>query len=107
MNGKMLPTAADLRSALPALRRAARGARRLQRVGIPRGCLSGARGARRAMVRNAVGCLPQRLTIGDLRRVCGGINYPTLQRARADMRREKLLRCLGRGPDAQWERNAG
>ena len=71
------------------------------------GTLSGARGAKREMVRHAVGRLPQRFTVGDLKRVCGGVSYPTLQRALADMRREKLLRCLGRGPDAQWERIEG
>ncbi len=29
------------------------------------------------------------------------------ERALADMRKEKKIRCLARGPDAQWERIVG
>lgn len=28
----------------------------------------------------------------------------TLQRALAELKKERKIRCLGRGPDAQWER---
>jgi hypothetical protein len=51
--------------------------------------------------------LPKKFTIGDLRRACPGVSYPTLQRALADMRKEKKVRCLGRGPDAEWENIKG
>lgn len=68
------------------------------------GTLTSARGAKREMVRNAVRRLPQRFSIADLKKACAGVSYPTLQRALADLRREKAVRCLGRGPDAQWER---
>jgi Fic family protein len=71
------------------------------------GTLTSARGAKREMVRNAIRRLPQRFTIGELKRTCPGVSYPTLQRALADLRREKKIRCLGRGPDAQWERIGG
>lgn len=71
------------------------------------GTLTSARGAKREMVQNAVQRLPQRFTIAELRKACPGVSYPTLQRALADLRREKAIRCLGRGPDAQWERIEG
>ncbi|MBN1381311.1 MAG: hypothetical protein JXA41_06535 [Deltaproteobacteria bacterium] len=71
------------------------------------GKITSARGAKREMVRNAVERLPQKFTIGDLKRACPGVSYPTLQRALADMRNEKKVRCLGRGPDAEWEQIKG
>lgn len=71
------------------------------------GTLISARGAKRQMVRNAVRRLPRQFSIGDLKRACAGVSYPTLQRALSDLRREKLVRCLGRGPHAQWERVGG
>jgi Fic family protein len=71
------------------------------------GTLTTAKGAKREMVQNAVRRLPRQFTIAELRRACAGVSYPTLQRALSDLRREKVLRCLGRGPDAQWERIEG
>jgi len=71
------------------------------------GTITSARGAKREMVRSAIERLPERFTIGDLKRVCPGVSYPTLQRALADLRKEKKIRCLGRGPDARWERIKG
>lgn len=71
------------------------------------GKITSARGAKREMVRNAVERLPKKFTIGDLRRACPGVSYATLQRALADMRKEKKVRCLGRGPDAEWENIKG
>ncbi len=68
------------------------------------GTITSARGAKREMVRRAVANLPARFTIADLRRACPGVSYPTLQRALAGLRKEKKIRCLGRGPDARWER---
>lgn len=71
------------------------------------GSITSARGAKREMVRRAIEHLPVRFTIGDIKRACPGVSYPTLQRALADLRKEKKIRCLGRGPDAQWERLKG
>lgn len=42
------------------------------------GTLTSARGAKREMVRNAISRLPQRFTIGELKRTCPGVSYPTL-----------------------------
>ncbi len=71
------------------------------------GTITSSRGAKREMVRSAIERLPERFTISDLKRVCPGVSYPTLQRALADLRKEKKIRCLGRGPDAKWERING
>lgn len=71
------------------------------------GTITSARGAKREMVRRAINNLSQRFTIGDLKRACPGVSYPTLQRALADLRKERKIKCLGRGPDAQWERLRG
>jgi len=67
------------------------------------GTITSAKGAKREMVRSAVMRMPGRFSIGELQRACPGVSYPTLQRALADLRKEGKVRCLGRGPDAQWE----
>ncbi|OGI57774.1 MAG: cell filamentation protein Fic, partial [Candidatus Muproteobacteria bacterium RIFCSPHIGHO2_01_FULL_61_200] len=57
------------------------------------GSITSARGAKREMVRRAIAHLPPRFTIGDIKRACPGVSYPTLQRALADLRNEKKIRC--------------
>lgn len=71
------------------------------------GTITSARGAKREMVVRAINSLPAHFTIGDVRRACPGVSYPTLQRALADLRKGKKVKCLGRGPDALWERIKG
>jgi Fic family protein len=68
------------------------------------GSISSAKGAKRVLVKNAVAHLPPRFTIAELANVCKGIGRRTLVRALEDLRAEGSVRCLGRGPDAQWER---
>ena len=68
------------------------------------GTIASAKGAKRELVRNAIAHLLPRFTIGELARVCKGISRRTLVRALEDLREEGKVRCLGRGPDAQWER---
>jgi Fic family protein len=68
------------------------------------GTITSARGAKREMVRQAISRMMGRFTVGDLKRVCPGVSYPTLQRALAELKKARQIRCLGRGPDAQWER---
>ena len=68
------------------------------------GTISSAKGAKRELVKNAIAHLPPRFTIGELGRVCKGISHRTLVRALHDLRREGMVRSLGRGPRAQWER---
>jgi len=71
------------------------------------GTITSARGAKREMVRAAIERMSGPFTIEELRRACPGVSYPTLQRALADLRRERKVRCLGRGPKARWERSRG
>jgi Fic family protein len=71
------------------------------------GTITSARGAKREMVRRAVKRLPERFKIADLRQACPGVSYPTLQRALADLRKAGEVRCLGRGPDAEWQKEEG
>ena len=68
------------------------------------GTITSAKGAKREMVRQAITRMTGRFTVSDLKRLCPGVSYPTLQRALADLKKERKIRCLGRGPDAQWER---
>jgi Fic family protein len=68
------------------------------------GTITTAKGAKREMVQQAVKRLPNRFRIAELQRVCPGVSYPTLKRALEDLKRQKKVRCLGKGRDAQWER---
>jgi len=68
------------------------------------GTITTAKGAKREMVQQAVKRLPDRFRIAELQRVCPGVSYPTLKRALEDLKRQKKVRCLGKGRDAQWER---
>jgi Fic family protein len=71
------------------------------------GRITSARGAKREMVRNAVRRLPQRFKLADLQDMCPAISYPTLQRGLAELKKSGEIKCLGRGPDAEWERLGG
>jgi Fic family protein len=68
------------------------------------GTISSAKGAKRELVRNAINHLLPRFTIGELARACKGISHRTLVRALEDLRQDGKVRCLGKGPHAQWER---
>lgn len=68
------------------------------------GTIASAKGAKRELVKNAIAHLPPRFGIGELAQACKGISRKTLARALHDLRIQGRLRCLGRGPDAQWER---
>jgi len=68
------------------------------------GRITSVRGAKREMVRDAVRRLPVRFKLADLQDICPGVSYPTLKRALAELKRDKLAKCLGKGRDAEWER---
>ena len=71
------------------------------------GTITSSRGAKRKMVRRAVDRLPEKFRIEDLRQACPGVSYPTLQRALSDMRKAGRVECLGRGPNAEWQKVRG
>jgi len=68
------------------------------------GTISSARGAKRELVQQVIRRLPDRFRFSELQHACPGVSYPTLKRALADLRRQKKLRCLGKGRDAEWQR---
>jgi Fic family protein len=63
-----------------------------------------ARGAKREMVKRAVEMLPGRFAMADLERLCPGISRPTIHRALEELKQHRLVRCIGRGFSAHWER---
>lgn len=68
------------------------------------GNITSAKGAKREMVVNAIKRLPDRFTIGEVLNQCPGISRPTVKRAIALLAKQKIVRSLGKGPDAQWQR---
>ena len=68
------------------------------------GTITSARGAKREMVMNAIKRMTGRFSIADLRKACPVVSYPTLQRGLFELRNKKVIRCLSRGPDAEWEK---
>ena len=68
------------------------------------GTITTARGAKREMVQQAIKRMHGRFRFGELQKACPGISYPTLKRALMDLKRQKKIRCLGKGRDAEWER---
>ncbi|MBI5243674.1 MAG: hypothetical protein HY922_08340 [Elusimicrobia bacterium] len=64
------------------------------------GAITTARGAKRTMVEQAVTRLPDRFRFSEIQRACPGVSYPTLKRALAELKRKKMVRCMGRGRDA-------
>lgn len=67
------------------------------------GTITMARGAKREMVQQIIKRLPSRFRFSELQRACPGVSYPTLKRALMDLKRQKKIRCLGKGRDAEWE----
>lgn len=68
------------------------------------GTITTARGAKRELAQQTIKRLPGRFRFGELQRACPGVSYPTLKRALMDLKRQKKIRCLGKGRDAEWER---
>jgi Fic family protein len=68
------------------------------------GGISAARGAKRAMVENTIMRIPGRFRFEDLLKSCPGISYPTLKRTLAGLQRRRIIKCLGKGRNAEWER---
>lgn len=68
------------------------------------GAITTTRGAKRTMVEQAVMRLPDRFRFNEIQKACPGVSYPTLKRALAELKRQKKVRCIGRGRDAEWEK---
>jgi Fic family protein len=68
------------------------------------GATSARRGAKRDMIRDAVGRAAHRFRYADLVRVLPAISQPTIARALRELRREGAIRCVKPGRDAMWEK---
>jgi Fic family protein len=65
------------------------------------------RGAKRALVEQAIDAFPGAFSLADLERACPGVSRDMIRRVLSDLRKAGRLSCTGRGPGARWgkERN--
>jgi len=68
------------------------------------GSITSAKGAKRELVHQVISRLHSPFKFSELLRACPGVSYPTLKRSLADLKRQRKVRCLGKGRDAEWER---
>ncbi len=62
------------------------------------------RGAKRDMIRDVVSRLPNEFRYADLERALPAVSRPTIARALRGLSAEGVVRCVGRGRDATWEK---
>jgi Fic family protein len=70
------------------------------------GAVSGARGAKREIVIDAVEHLPVQFRYGDLERACPGVSRPTIARVLRELREGGRITLIKGGRDALWEKVA-
>ena len=68
------------------------------------GMLTTARGAKQECVRDMIGRLFGEFTTADLERACPGVSRATIRLVLADLKKQKQIRLVKRGPDARWEK---
>ena len=68
------------------------------------GTTSARRGAKRDMIRDVVKGLPDEFRYADLERALPAVSRPTIARALRELTGEGLVRCVGRGRDATWDK---
>jgi Fic family protein len=68
------------------------------------GVTTAKRGAKRDMIRDVVTRLPDEFRYADLERALPAVSRPTIARARRQLSAERVVRCVGRGRDATWEK---
>ena len=70
------------------------------------GSTTAKRGAKRDMIRDVVSRLPRQFRYADLERALPAVSRPTIARALRELSAEGVVRCVGRGRDATWEKLA-
>lgn len=65
------------------------------------------RGAKTALVDEAIARAPGYFTLADLERACPGVSRDMVRRVLRDRAREGKVECVGRGPGARWRRKEG
>jgi len=68
------------------------------------GVTAAKRGAKRDMIRDVVSRLPNEFRYADLERALPAVSRPTIARALRELSAEGVVRCVGRGRDATWEK---
>jgi len=68
------------------------------------GATGAKRGAKRDMIRDVVSRLPNECRYADLERALPAVSRPTIARALRELSAEGVVRCIGRGRDATWEK---
>jgi Fic family protein len=62
------------------------------------------RGEKRELISDAIDNLVGPFTVADLQRMCPGVGLDHIRKTLGKMRKEKKLKCLGRGRSAAWEK---
>lgn len=70
------------------------------------GATAAKRGAKRDMIRDVVSRLPNEFRYADLERALPAVSRPTIARALRELSAEGVVRCVGKGRDAIWEKLA-
>jgi Fic family protein len=68
------------------------------------GQIASPRGAKTALVDQAVRAFAGEFTLTDLERACPGVSRDMVRRVMRDLQRAKAIVCLGKGPGATWRK---
>jgi Fic family protein len=68
------------------------------------GRMAAPRGAKTALVEQALNRLPGGFTLAELERACPGVSRDMIRKVLKSLRRQGRLACTGRGPAARWHR---
>jgi len=66
------------------------------------GQIRSARGAKTALILDAIKSFEGKFTLSDLERACPGVSRDMVRRVLKDLRAEGNLKCIGKGPGAPW-----
>ena len=62
------------------------------------------RGTKTALLLSAIERAPNPFRIADLQHACPGVSLDWIRQLLKQLRSQRKLECLGRGPQAQWRR---
>ena len=62
------------------------------------------RGAKRALVQVAISSFTGSFALADLERACPAVSRDMIRRVLTELKQQKVVECIGRGPGASWRR---
>ena len=62
------------------------------------------RGAKRALVQVAISSFAGSFTLAGLERACPEVSQDMIRRVLTELKQQKVVECVGRGPGASWRR---